>query len=55
VSEVEDDDFTVCWFDLKHRADGVPSTRILRYGPDDFMPACDECCAFFEVTSPRPS
>ena len=33
------------------KADGVPATRILRYGPDDFMPACAECAAFFEQTT----
>jgi hypothetical protein len=41
----------VCNFDLKHRAKGVPATRILSYGPDDFMPACAECAAFFEQTT----
>jgi hypothetical protein len=51
--EGDDIDLTVCHFDLKHHADGVPSTRILRYGPDGFMPACDECTAFFEETLSR--
>jgi len=48
----EDDglDFTVCHFDPRHTADGIPSTRILHYGPEDFMPACRECAAFFEET-----
>jgi hypothetical protein len=41
----------VCGFDLKHKAEGVPATRILSYGPDDFMPACAECAAFFEQTT----
>jgi hypothetical protein len=50
----DDDDLTVCQFDLKHCADGVPSVHILRYGPDDFMPACRECYAFFEATDYRP-
>jgi hypothetical protein len=51
VLHEDDDDLTVCNFDLKHRAEGVPATRILRYGPDDFMPACAECTAFFEQTT----
>jgi hypothetical protein len=41
----------VCGFDLQHKADGVPATRILCYGPDDFLPACAECAAFFEQTT----
>jgi hypothetical protein len=51
VLQEDDDDLTVCNFDLKHRAEGVPATRILSYGPDDFMPACAECAAFFEQTT----
>ncbi len=51
VSQEDDDDLTVCHFDLKHKTEGVPATRILRYGPDDFMPACAECAAFFEQTT----
>ena len=51
VPQEDDDDLTVCNFDLKHKADGVPATRILSYGPDDFMPACAECAAFFEQTT----
>jgi hypothetical protein len=51
VFQEDDDDLTVCNFDLKHRAEGVPATRILSYGPDDFMPACAECAAFFEQTT----
>ena len=50
-TEEDDADLTVCHFDLKHRADRVPATRILRYGPDDFMSACAECAAFFEKTT----
>lgn len=51
----DDDDIdpAICQFDRKHAADGVPSARILRYGPDDFMPACAECAAFFEETLSR--
>lgn len=51
VPQEDDDDLTVCNFDLKHKAEGVPATRILSYGPDDFMPACAECAAFFEQTT----
>ncbi len=51
VSQEDDDDLTVCHFDLKHEAEGVPATRILSYGLDDFMPACAECAAFFEQTT----
>jgi hypothetical protein len=48
----DDLDLTVCHFDHKHKAQRVPSTRILHYGPDDFMPACAECALFFEETDP---
>ena len=51
VSHEDDDDVTVCSFDLKHKAEGVPAKRILHYGPDDFMPACAECAEFFEQTT----
>jgi hypothetical protein len=51
VPQEDDDDLTVCTFDLKHKAEGVPATRILSYGPDDFMPACAECAAFFDRTT----
>lgn len=49
----EDDgtDLAVCQFDLRHAEDGVPAARILDYGPDDFMPACDECAGFFQMTT----
>jgi hypothetical protein len=54
VDEEGDDlDLTVCHFDPSHTAERVPSTRILRYGREDFMPACGECAAFFEQTDPR--
>jgi hypothetical protein len=53
MDEEDDDmDLTVCHFDSKHTADHVPSTRILHYGPGDFMPACLECAQFFEETDP---
>jgi hypothetical protein len=51
VPHEDDDDLTVCTFDLKHKAEGVPATRMLSYGPDDFMTACAECAAFFEQTT----
>lgn len=51
VLQEDDDNLTVCNFDLKHRAEGVPATRILSYGPDDFMSACAERAAFFEQTT----
>jgi hypothetical protein len=55
VDNTDDDiDLTVCHFDFRHTADRVHSTRILRYGPEDFMPACAECASFFEQTDPRP-
>ena len=53
MDEEDDDmDLTVCHFDPRHTADRVPSTRILHYGPADFMPACAECAQFFEETTP---
>lgn len=51
--ENEDMDLTVCHFDLRHTVERVPSTRILRYGPEEFMPACAECASFFEQTDPN--
>jgi hypothetical protein len=50
MGEEDDWDLTVCHFDPRHTADRVPSTRILHYGPDDFLPACPECAQFFEDT-----
>jgi len=51
VPHEDGEDLTVCGFDREHKAGGAPAMRIFRYGPDDFLPACAECAAFFEQTT----
>lgn len=48
ADDSDETDLTVCHYNARHTTDGIPATRILDYGPDDFTPACDECAASWE-------